>query len=58
MAKVYPLTAPCSRTASVNSLFGGEIRKFCPVSILQGMEDPDVPWRHTMQLVEISPPIR
>ena len=24
----------------------------CPVRILQGMEDPDVPWRHAMRLVE------
>lgn len=24
----------------------------CPVRILQGMRDPDVPWRHALQLVE------
>ena len=33
-------------------LFGGPIRTGCPVHILQGMEDPDVPWRHAMTLVE------
>jgi dipeptidyl aminopeptidase/acylaminoacyl peptidase len=35
-----------------NLLFGGEIRTFCPVNILQGMADSDVPWRHAMKLVE------
>ena len=27
----------------------------CPVHILQGMEDPDVPWRHALTLVEHLP---
>jgi pimeloyl-ACP methyl ester carboxylesterase len=35
-----------------HSLFGGEIRTYCPVRILQGMADADVPWRHAMELVE------
>jgi pimeloyl-ACP methyl ester carboxylesterase len=29
-----------------------DIRIDAPVHILQGMRDPDVPWRHAMQLVE------
>lgn len=33
-------------------MFGGEIRTGCPVHILQGMRDPDVPWRHALRLVE------
>ena len=33
-------------------MFGGEIRTGCPVHILQGMQDPDVPWRHALRLVE------
>jgi len=27
----------------------------CPVHILQGMQDPDVPWRHALELVEHLP---
>jgi len=33
-------------------LFGGEIRAFAPVRILQGMEDPDVPHGHALRLME------
>ncbi|MEO0637430.1 MAG: alpha/beta hydrolase [Pseudomonadota bacterium] len=29
----------------------GELETGCPVAILQGMEDPDVPWEHAMRLV-------
>ncbi|MEN0088103.1 MAG: alpha/beta hydrolase [Pseudomonadota bacterium] len=29
----------------------GELVVGCPVAILQGMEDPDVPWEHAMRLV-------
>ena len=43
---------PLFEDGRANRLFGGEIRSFCPVFILQGMEDPDVPWRHAMKLVE------
>ena len=35
-----------------NLLFGTAIRSYCPVHILQGMQDTDVPWSHAMQLVE------
>ena len=31
------------------------IQTGCPVHILQGMEDPDVPWSHALQLVEHLP---
>lgn len=30
-------------------VLGGEIAINCPVRILQGMADPDVPWRHTLR---------
>lgn len=30
---------------------GDVVRSFCPVHILQGMADPDVPWQHVMKLV-------
>ena len=32
-------------------LLGGMIKTGCPVRILQGVEDPDVPWRHAVELV-------
>ncbi|MHB2167330.1 alpha/beta hydrolase [Alsobacter sp. R-9] len=36
-------------------LDGPPIVTGCPVHVLQGMEDPDVPWRHAMQVVEHIP---
>jgi pimeloyl-ACP methyl ester carboxylesterase len=33
-------------------LLNAPISIACPVRILQGMEDPDVPWRHALRLVE------
>ncbi len=48
----YPLTKALFRDGRANALFGGEIRSHCPVNILQGMADADVPWRHAMKLVE------
>ncbi len=35
-----------------NLLLSGEIALGVPVRILQGMQDPDVPWQHAMRLVE------
>jgi pimeloyl-ACP methyl ester carboxylesterase len=32
-------------------LFGGLIEAGCPVRILQGVKDPDVPWQHAFDLV-------
>jgi pimeloyl-ACP methyl ester carboxylesterase len=32
-------------------LLGGMIETGCPVRILQGIEDPDVPWQHAKELV-------
>jgi pimeloyl-ACP methyl ester carboxylesterase len=32
-------------------LLGGLIESGCPVRILQGVEDPDVPWNHAVDLV-------
>src|ERR1700689_3061262 len=31
-------------------LLGGMIETGCPVRILQGVEDPDVPWQHAVEL--------
>jgi pimeloyl-ACP methyl ester carboxylesterase len=33
----------------------GSIETGCPVHILQGMQDPDVPHTHAMKLVEFLP---
>jgi pimeloyl-ACP methyl ester carboxylesterase len=38
-----------------NRVLTGPICTGCPVHILQGMVDPDVPWRHAMQLSEFLP---
>jgi pimeloyl-ACP methyl ester carboxylesterase len=32
-------------------LLGGMIETGCPVRILQGVHDPDVPWQHAVELV-------
>jgi len=48
----YPLTRKLFEDGRAHLLLGGDIRTFCPVAILQGMEDPDVPWRHAMTLIE------
>ena len=50
--EAYPLTKALFEDGRANSVFGKEIRAHCPVAILQGMADPDVPWRHAMRLVE------
>lgn len=33
-----------------NLVMDGELRTFCPVHIVQGRLDPDVPWRHAVEL--------
>ncbi len=33
-------------------ILGGAIEIDCPVRIIQGMADPDVPWRHAVQFAE------
>ena len=48
----YPVTMELIEEGRDNLLFGAAIRSHCPVHILQGMDDPDVPWGHAMQLVE------
>lgn len=50
--EAYPLTKALFEDGRANCLFNGEIRSYCPVAVLQGMADPDVPWRHAMKLVE------
>lgn len=48
----YPVTRALIEEGRNNLLFGNTIRSYCPVHILQGMEDPDVPWEHALKLVD------
>jgi pimeloyl-ACP methyl ester carboxylesterase len=48
----YAITYRLIEEGRRHLLFGGPIRTHCPVHILQGMRDPDVPWQHAMTLVE------
>jgi pimeloyl-ACP methyl ester carboxylesterase len=47
-----PITRALIEDGRRHLLFGGEIATGCPVHILQGMRDPDVPWRHAIKLME------
>ncbi len=47
-----PITRALIEDGRRNLMFGSEIRTGCPVHILQGMTDPDVPWRQAIRLVE------
>lgn len=48
----YVITGRLIEEGRSHLLFGQPIRAGCPVHILQGMQDPDVPWAHAMTLVE------
>ncbi|MBQ0823283.1 alpha/beta hydrolase [Microvirga terrae] len=48
----YPITWRLIEDGRRHLLLGGPIRTGCPVHILQGMEDPDVPSSHALELVE------
>ncbi len=47
-----PITRRLIEDGRRHLLFGGMIRTHAPVYVLQGMADPDVPWRHALRLVE------
>ncbi len=51
-AAPYPITRALLEEGRRHLLFGATIRTHCPVHILQGMRDEDVPWQHAMTLVE------
>ncbi len=46
----YVITRALIEEGRRHLLFGGAIRSHCPVRILQGMRDDDVPWRHAQKL--------
>jgi pimeloyl-ACP methyl ester carboxylesterase len=47
----YPITKCLIEDGRKHLLLGGLIETGCPVHILQGVQDPDVPWRHAVELV-------
>jgi pimeloyl-ACP methyl ester carboxylesterase len=51
----YPITRGLIEDGRRHCLLGRTIRTGCPVHILQGMQDLDVPWRHALELVEHLP---
>ena len=48
----YPITRALIEDGRRHCLLGSTVQAHCPVHILQGMRDPDVPWTHAMTLVE------
>ncbi len=47
-----PITRALIEDGARQNVLDAPIPLGCPVRILQGMEDPDVPWRHALRLVE------
>jgi pimeloyl-ACP methyl ester carboxylesterase len=47
----YLVTRQLIEEGRSHLLLGGMIETGCPVRILQGVEDPDVPWQHAQALV-------
>jgi pimeloyl-ACP methyl ester carboxylesterase len=47
----YVITRALIEEGRSHLLLGGMIETGCPVRILQGVEDPDVPWQHAVELV-------
>jgi len=46
----YPITRGLIEDGRHHLLLGGMIETGCPVRILQGVLDPDVPWNHAVEL--------
>ena len=46
----YPITRGLIEEGRNHLLLGGLIETGCPVRILQGVQDPDVPWQHAVEL--------
>ena len=47
----YPITRGLIDDGRKHLMLGGLIETRCPVHILQGVQDPDVPWQHAVELV-------
>ncbi|NBN65795.1 alpha/beta hydrolase [Pannonibacter tanglangensis] len=51
----YVITRELIEDGRRHLLLGRALQLGCPVSILQGRRDPDVPWTHALRLVESLP---
>src|SRR5215472_14156135 len=51
----YPITRALIEEGRNHLLLGGSIDVACPVRILQGAQDPDVPWQHAFRLAQRLP---
>jgi pimeloyl-ACP methyl ester carboxylesterase len=51
----YPITRALIEEGRNHLLLGSAIDVGCPVRILQGAQDPDVPWQHAFALAERLP---
>src|SRR5689334_6907063 len=51
----YPITRNLIEEGRNHLLLGSAIEVGCPVRILQGAQDPDVPWRHVFALMHRLP---
>ena len=51
----YPITRNLIEEGRRHLLLGSAIEVGCPVRILQGAQDPDVPWRHAFALAHRLP---
>jgi pimeloyl-ACP methyl ester carboxylesterase len=49
--EAYPITRRLIEEGRDHLLLGDTIETGCPVRILQGVQDPDVPWSHAVELV-------
>ena len=49
----YPVTKHFIEEGRAHLLAGHPFDPGCPVRILQGMRDADVPWRHSLALVDL-----
>ena len=54
-AEPYLVTRQLIEEGRKHLLLGGSIEVGCPVHILQGAQDPDVPWKHAFALVHRLP---
>ena len=48
----YPITRDLIEDGEQWALLDAPINLSCPIRILQGQQDPDVPWQHAFRLVE------
>jgi pimeloyl-ACP methyl ester carboxylesterase len=51
----YPITRALIEEGRHHLLLGSAIDVGCPIRILQGAQDPDVPWQHAFALAHRLP---